>query len=332
MKFVFAKAYKFTRQNQILFIQKARASKTNKMKKVLITGGTGLVGNNLTYLLVKKGYEVRILSRKLTNKPNFSTYLWDIKTGYIDKDALLDIDYIIHLAGENIGAGRWTKKRKKIILDSRVKGSELIFNTIQEMGIKPKAFISASAVGFYPAFKVNEKSFSEDDAAGTGFLANICAQWENAADNFQKAGIRTVKIRTGLVQDKNDAALKKILQAARFGILPVFGQGKQYYSWIHINDLTQLYLAAIENNKLESVINAVAPQQITNYQYILSLKNAIDKKRIIIKIPVFMIKLLFGQMSEVLIKGTKVHSKHYENISFYLQYKDIESALKDILK
>jgi len=306
--------------------------KNNKMEKVLITGGTGLVGNNLTNLLVERGYEVRILSRKFTTKTNFPTFCWDIKTGYIDTDALKDIDYIIHLAGENIGAGRWTKKRKKIILDSRVKGSELLFNTIQEMGIKPKAFISASAVGFYPAFRENEKSFSEDDAPGTGFLSDICVKWENVADNFQKTGIRTVKIRTGLVQDKDDVALKKILQTSKFGVLPVFGTGKQYYPWIHISDLARLYLTAIENDKLESAINAVAPQQITNYQYILAIKNAIAKNRIIIKLPEFMIKLLFGEMSEILIKGTKVHSKHYEEIGFNFQYKDIASALEEILK
>ncbi|MDD2636051.1 MAG: TIGR01777 family oxidoreductase [Bacteroidales bacterium] len=301
------------------------------MKKVLITGGTGLVGNNLTNLLVKKGYEVRILSRQFTNKANFSTYRWDYKTGYIDKDALIGIDYIIHLAGENIGAGRWTKKRKKIILDSRVKGSKLIFKTIQEMGIKPKAFISASAVGFYPAFKESEVSFSENDLPGTSFLSDICVKWENAADNFKEIGIRTVKIRTGLVQDKNDAALKKILQTSRFGILPVFGKGQQYFPWIHINDLTQLYIAAIENDKFSNIVNAVAPQQITNYEYIKAIKNVVKQKKIILKIPAFLIKILFGEMSEVLIKGTKVYSKQHENIGFDFRYKNINTALKDIL-
>lgn len=306
--------------------------KSEEIKKILITGGTGLVGSHLSKTLIEKGYEVRILSRNSSNKNNLPTYRWDIKTGYIDKTSLKDIDYIIHLAGENIGAGRWTKKRKQIIIDSRVKGSELIFNAVKEMGIKPKAFISASAVGFYPAFKESEKSFSEDDLHGTGFLSDICIKWENAADNFQKAGIRTVKIRTGLVQDKNDPALKKILQTAKLGVLPVFGTGKQYYPWIHLSDLIQLYIAAIENDKFNNAINAVAPQQITNYQYIKAIKNVRGKKNLILKIPEFMIRLLFGEMAEVLVKGTKVYSNREKELGFNFKYKDISSALTDILK
>ena len=317
----------------MLIFNREKLMENSKEKgKVLITGGTGLIGRNLTNLLAERGYEVRILSRTCTNKTKFSTYCWDIKIGYIDKAALKDIDYIIHLAGENIGAGWWTKKRKQIIIDSRVNGSELIFKTIQEMGIKPKAFISASAVGFYPAFKESEKAFSEDDLPGTSFLSDICVKWENAADNFQKAGIRTVKIRTGLVQDKKDPGLNKILLTAKFGVLPVFGAGKQYFPWIHINDLTQLYIAAIENDKFNNAINAVAPEQITNHQYIKAIKNTVKQKKIIIKIPLFLIKLLFGEMSEVLINGTKVCSNQQENIGFDFRYKDINSALKNILE
>lgn len=302
------------------------------MKKVLITGGTGLIGRSLSSKLAERGYEVRLLSRKSARDNNFITYRWDINSNYIDKDALSDIDFVIHLAGENLGAGRWTKKRKQKIIDSRVKGSELIYNTLKNQDKKPEAFISASAVGIYPSFKNSEEYYIEKDMYGTGFTAKVCIAWESAADKFKDLGIRTVKIRTGIVQDVKDPALKKILQVAKLGILPVFGTGKQYYPWIHIDDLTELYITAIENKEFNDPFNAVAPQQITNYEYIKSIKNIRGGKGIITRIPEFVLRILFGEMTEVVVKGTKIQSKLHEDKQFEFKFATIEDAMKDLLK
>lgn len=301
------------------------------MKKVLITGGTGLVGRNLSGKLAERGYEVRLLSRKPAKNNKFPTYKWDINSEFIDIDALTDIDYIIHLAGENLGAGRWTKKRKQKIIDSRVKGSELIYNTVKNLENKPKTFISASAVGIYPSFRDSQEYYIEKDMYGTGFTAEVCIAWEAAADKFKKLGIRSVKIRTGLVQDKNDPALKKILQVAKLGILPVFGTGKQYYPWIHIDDLAELYITAIENKDFNDPFNAVAPQQITNYEYIQSIKKVRGGKGIITRIPEFALRVLFGEMTDIVVKGTKIQSKLHKKDKFKFKFATIDEAMKDLL-
>ncbi|MDD3740811.1 MAG: TIGR01777 family oxidoreductase [Bacteroidales bacterium] len=299
------------------------------MKKVLITGGTGLVGNALSIKLKEKGYEVSILSRGTGNNSDFNYYKWDIGNKYIDLKAIENQDYIIHLAGENLGAKRWSKLQKQKIYNSRVKSSELLFDKIVANNLKLKAFITASAVGIYPSFSDGGAEFNESSDAGNAFVSNVCKDWEKAADNFKNVGIRTVKIRTGLVQDVKDPALKKTLQLTKFGILPVFGKGKQYYPWIHIHDLVNIYIDALENENIEGPINAVAPEVITNLQYIKTIK-MILKKPFIVKIPAFAFKLLFGEMSEIILKGTKIKSElNGEFIKF--KYPTIESAMNNLL-
>lgn len=299
------------------------------MKKVLITGGTGLVGKELSAELLKRGYKVSILSRSEGKNKDFKYYKWNIDEFYLDTDALKDQDYIVHLAGENLGAARWTKKQKQKIIDSRVKSSELIFEKIKETNTSIKAFISASAVGIYPSFYEAGPVFTENDNYGTGFVSNVCIAWEKAADNFKNAGIRTVKIRTGLVQDVKDPALKKILQLIKFGIIPVFGRGKQYYPWIHIKDLVKIYIEAIENENLQSEINAVAPDFVTNIAYSKVIKSILGKG-ILIKIPAFIFKIVFGEMSEIILKGTKVQSKLHGG-DFKFEYPRLMSTLQSLL-
>jgi uncharacterized protein len=299
------------------------------MKKVLITGGTGLVGKALSAKLHEKGYEVRILSRKPNKTEKYQAFSWIPEESYIDPKALQDLDYIVHLAGENLGARRWSKRQKAKIFNSRVKTSELLFEKISEQKVNLKAFVSASAVGIYPSYTSGEEYYIEKDMYGTGFTAQVCIAWEKAADNFKNAGIRTVKIRTGLVQDKKDPALKKILQLAKFGILPVFGKGKQYYPWIHIDDLVNIYISAIENESFEDPFNAVAPDFVTNKDYIRAIK-AVRGKGIIIRIPAFLIKIMFGEMSEIILRGTKIKSKLH-NSGFVFEFPKLDGAMKDLL-
>jgi uncharacterized protein (TIGR01777 family) len=300
------------------------------MKIVLISGGTGLVGRTLSARLHSLGYEVRILSRKKFTSDKYKSFYWIPEEKYIEPEAFTNLDYIVHLAGENLGARRWSKKQKQKILDSRVKTSELLFEKVRALKVNLKAFVSASAIGIYPTFSQSEEYYIEKDMYGTGFTAQVCIAWEKAADNFKNAGIRTVKIRTGLVQDKKDSALAKILMLSKFGILPVFGRGKQYYPWIHIDDLVNIYVAAIENENFEDPFNAVAPDFVTNEQYVQTLKSVLGK-RIVFHIPAFVIKLLFGEMSEIILRGTKIHSKLHSD-GFEFKYPELKSALSSLLK
>lgn len=298
------------------------------MKKILITGGTGLVGRKLSKLLAENSYEVRILTRNKNKKSDYKLFTWDYVNNYIEEDALKDIDVIIHLAGANIGEKRWTKSRKKEIISSRVNSAEFLYNKIAELKKKPEVFISASAVGYYPAFSFGGDIFDEKSQAGNNFTAFVCKQWEKAADKFKDIGIRVVKIRTGIVQDTEDPALKKILNLAKFGIIPVFSSGKQNYPWIHIEDLARIYLYSIHNEEHET-INAVAPDLITNLEYACSIKQALVKG-FLVKIPAFLIKLLFGEMAEVVIKGTKIKSVLHQN-NFNFLYPDIKTAIKSFI-
>lgn len=300
------------------------------MKKVLITGGTGMVGQALSAKLHGLGYEVRILSRKKLENSKYNSFSWIPEENFIDEVAFDELDYIVHLAGENLGARRWSKKQKQKILDSRVKTSELLFEKVKHLKTNLKAFVSASAVGIYPTFSQGEEYYIEKDMYGTGFTAQVCIAWEKAADRFKSLGVRTVKIRTGLVQDLKDPALKKIMQLSKFGIIPVFGRGKQYYPWIHIDDLVNIYVSAIENENFEDPFNAVAPDFVTNEQYARTIKSVLGKG-IILRIPSFVFKALFGEMSEIILRGTKIHSKLHSD-GFEFKYPELKSALGNLLK
>ncbi|PLX08996.1 MAG: TIGR01777 family protein [Marinilabiliales bacterium] len=301
------------------------------MTKVLITGGTGLVGSALSRFLKDKGFTPVILSRNPKANSEFPMYKWDVNKGEIDKAAFNGVEHIIHLAGANLGEKRWSKKRKQILIESRVKSAEFLFETIKNGNYKIKAFISASAVGIYPSYTDNDTIFEEDSKLGNSFAAEICKRWESAADDFKTIGIRTVKIRTGIVQDINDPALEKILLSAKFGILPAFGKGEHYYPWIHLKDLCRIYHTAIIDETFNGPYNAVAPDTITNKQYTKAIKK-LRRKGFILHIPAFFMKLLFGEMSQIILRGTKVQSKLHKKDKFKFEFPTIESAMKDLLK
>jgi uncharacterized protein len=300
-------------------------------KTILITGASGLVGNRLAKLLSENNYIVHSLSRKPISTSYCRAFKWDYHSGYIEEDALNGVDIIIHLAGENIGEGRWTEKKKKSIIDSRVKTAELLYDTIKDKKNKPSVFISASAVGYYESYSDQSPEITESSPPGSGFTSKVCELWEQSADNFKKFGMRVTKIRTGLVQDKDDPALKKILLAAKFGILPILGKGKQYYPWIHIEDLAMIYLFAAENKMAPEIINAVAPEIITQSEYVKFLKQIKYKNHIKIKIPSRLIKIAFGQKSEIILKGGRIKSVLEKSVYFSFDMPKIKLALKDII-
>jgi hypothetical protein len=296
------------------------------MEKVLITGGTGLIGTYLQNELHRRGYETAILSRR--SGPGLVK--WDIETGYIAPDAFYGVDHIIHLAGENIADKRWTDARKKSILESRTKSAELILSELKARNIHLKTFVSASAVGYYGAV-TSDIPFVETSPAGNDFLADVCQKWEQSALSFGNVADRVSILRTGLVLAPNGGLLKRLLTPAKMGVSVVFGDGKQYMPWIHIKDLCNLYLKAIEDSNFSGIFNAVSPSAVTNREFSKVLGQALNKKQLIIKMPIFAISMVFGELGCVLLTGSKISAKKIIESGYEFEFTDLEKALRDLV-
>lgn len=291
------------------------------MATILITGGTGLVGTELTKLLVKKNHEVRILSRNPSKK---NEYKWDISKDFIDEKALENLDFIIHLAGAGIADKRWTDNRKKIIVDSRVETANLIFNKIKEQKIALKGFISASGSNFYGT-KTTDKIYEETDNAGNDFLGEVCVKWEAAAQQFSTLHIPVTILRTGIVLAKKGGALEKM----KTPIVSPLGSGNQYMSWIHIDDLCEMYSYSIENN-LTEIYNAVAPEHHTSKTFSKALAKSINRPFLPFGVPAFILKLVFGEMAIILLKGSRISSKKIEKNGFSFRFSTLNKALNAV--
>lgn len=291
------------------------------MDKILITGGTGLVGKHLEKLLTNKGYEVAILSRNPTKE---NQYKWDIHKNYIDEKALENTSYIIHLAGAGIADKRWTSSRKKVLIESRVESTELLFNKVKEFKTNLKRFISASGIGYYGAI-TTEKIFTEDDKPKNDFISEICVKWEASAKQFEKLNIPTTILRTGIVLTKNDGALAKINTPL---FLSVLGNGKQYMPWIHITDLCNLYLKAITDLAFTGIYNATAPEHHTNTTFTKTLGKVIKKPVAPLYVPSFLLKWLFGEMATILLQGSRISSKKTERV-YNFRFANLELAFRN---
>lgn len=299
------------------------------MTKVLITGGTGLVGQHLSKMLLKKGYEVAILSRTKSKDNKIPAFFWDINENVIDKEAINSVDYIIHLTGVNIAGKRWTKSRKQEIVDSRVKSTELLFNNVAP-NHNLKAFISASAIGYYGAITSNH-IFAETDSSANDFLGETCKLWEDSANKFQNLGIRTVKIRTGVVLLKQGGALSKMIKPFKLGFGSALGSGKQFMPWIHIDDLCEIYIKAIEDSEMNGAYNAVAPEYLNNIEFSQKIAKQLKKPFWSLKIPAFLLKILFGEMADILLKGSRVSSEKIKVSGYNFKYLTLNRALKNLL-
>lgn len=292
------------------------------MSKVLITGGTGFIGNHLTELLLKKGYEVAILSR---NPKKENEYKWDISKNYIDEKALENTSYIIHLAGAGIADKRWTSPRKKVLINSRVKTTNLLFEKVKALHINLKGFISASGIGYYGAVN-SEKIFTESDNPANDFIAKICVEWEKSTQQFKKLNIPVTILRTGVVLAKNKGALSKINTPL---FLTTLGSGKQYMPWIHIDDLCNLYLYTIEKKSFKGIFNAVAPEHQTNKSFTKALGKTVQKPVLPIHIPSFLLKILLGEMAVILLKGSRVSAKNTEK-HYQFKFSSLTTVLTHI--
>ncbi|MEX1382768.1 TIGR01777 family oxidoreductase [Lutibacter sp.] len=291
------------------------------MASILVTGGTGLIGSNLCNLLKSKGYNVSILSRSKTKKTN--VFFWDIKKKHVDNEAIINTDYIIHLAGAGIADKRWTKARKKELIASRVNSTNLLFEKVKELNPDLKGFISSSGVGYYGAI-TSEKIFQENDTPNSDFLSKICVLWEKEAAKFNSLNIRTVILRSGVVFSKEEGALEKIMKPIKLGVGAALGSGKQYMPWIAMEDLCNMYVSAIENAELNGVYNAVAPEHITNKGLTKSIAKTLKKPMWLPNIPSFVLKIALGELAIIILQGSRVSSEKIKKTGFNFVFPTIE--------
>ncbi len=303
------------------------------MKTILITGGSGLVGRKLSRLLIEKGYKVIWLSRERYVKAEIPRYRWDYRRNEIDKEAVEQADVIIHLAGSNLGEDSWTRQKKQSIVESRVQTAQLLLDTLKSMDKKIDAFISASAIGFY-GVKTTDKIFTEEDASvESDFLSRTCRKWEDAAFRFQQElDVRTVALRTAFVISKNSDAFRKMVLPTRFGLGAPIGSGNQYMSWIHIEDLCQLYLKAIEDTSMQGAYNAVAPQFINNADFMHALAKVMRRPFFMPHVPAFFMRLIMGEAADMILGGSRISAQKIQDAGYEFQYDTSEKAFKASLK
>lgn len=298
---------------------------------ILITGATGLIGKAIVAQCVKKDIVVHYLTtskNKLETQPKYKGFYWDPEKGEIDAACFEGVEAIINLAGASISK-RWTKSYKEIILQSRISSLNLLEKCISKHGFSIKKLVSASAIGIYPdsLTRYYEESVKE---VSTSFLGTVTEQWEAAADTFTELGIEVSKIRIGLVLDDKEGALPKLVQPVRYGLGATFGDGSQWQSWIHVEDLARLFLYVL-TNETSGIFNGVAPNPVTNKEMLHIIAKELGKPLIMPNIPKGFMKLVLGDMHLLLYESQLVSSKKVEAIGFSFKYPKLEMALNDLL-
>jgi uncharacterized protein len=294
-------------------------------KKILITGGTGLIGTRLSEILIDLGYDVAHLSRQPAKDTHYKAFPWDVKNGTIDESAISYADYIVHLAGANIADEKWTDERKKEILDSRVESTRLLYQKLQVIPNHVKGFISASGIGIYG--DAGDRLVTEESSHGDDFLTEVTEQWEQAALQMQALGLRTVIFRNGLVLSDQGGALPQLARPVKLMAGAPLGSGKQYMSWIHIDDLCRLYVEAIENHHLKGIYNAVAPNPVTNEEFTKTLAKVMHKPLVLPKVPAFGLKMMLGELSKMILTGQRVSNHRVLETGFTFEYAELDKAL-----
>jgi uncharacterized protein (TIGR01777 family) len=299
--------------------------------KVLITGATGLVGNELVSLLLQNGVSINYLTtskKKMESEPNYKGFFWNPAQGIMDENCLMGVDVIIHLAGATI-AKRWTESYKQEIIESRILTTNLIFKAVKNYPNQVKQIISASGTAIYPnapSVVYDEKSTLVNDS----FLGQVVLKWEESVDKFKLLNIKVCKLRTGLVLSNKGGALLKIMQPIQLGVGAPFGTGKQTQSWIHVHDLAALYLFAT-GNQLEGVYNAVAPHPVTNEFFTTAIATVLKKPLFMPNIPEFVMKAILGDRHELLFENRNISSQKAIDAGFVFKYKYLSKALEHLL-
>jgi uncharacterized protein (TIGR01777 family) len=301
------------------------------IKKVLITGATGLIGSELVRQCHNEGIAVNYLTtskEKIEKSENYKGFYWNPKKGEIDIEAFDGVTAIINLVGASISKC-WTKQYKKIILDSRVESINLLYDTLQNIDHNIVHFITASGVGVYPNSKTKLYT-EEDNEIDDTFLAEVVVAWETAAAKFKNSGMEVSKVRTGVVLAKEEGALPKLIKPIKFGVGAPLGSGDQWQSWIHIQDIAGIYLFLLKN-QLEGKYNAVAPNPVQNKKMTKMIASKLDSPLWMPNIPAFTLKLLLGEMSVLVLEGQLVSSHKIEQLGYQFKFYNLENALQDLL-
>ncbi|MHB8654181.1 MAG: TIGR01777 family oxidoreductase [Terriglobia bacterium] len=294
---------------------------------VLVTGSTGLIGSALIPTLTSEGHRVSCLVRSKSKLGNRDT-CWDPVAGELYLPALEGLDAAIHLAGESIAGGRWTAARKARIRDSRIQGTRLLAESLAQLAHPPKVFISTSAVGYYGDRA--DEVLTEQSPPGSNFLAGVCREWESATEPAAQHGIRVVILRLGMVLSLKGGALAKMLTPFRMGVGGVIGSGKQYMSWLAIDDLVRIFNHALKTESLHGPTNAVAPNPVTNAEFTKTLGRAL-RRPTVFPLPAFAARLALGEMAdELLLASARVVPTKLLASGFVFRHPDLESALTDL--
>ncbi|MDX1628442.1 MAG: TIGR01777 family oxidoreductase, partial [Fulvivirga sp.] len=284
-------------------------------------------------LLLEKGHKVRYLSRNPSKTDEIPAFQWDVNNMEMDPAALAGVDTIIHLAGAGIADKRWDKERKKVILQSRTRSTQLLKEQLRQNDHQVKNFVSASAIGYY-GYDTGGVVKKEDSRFGDDFLATVTKAWEAEVDEIGKeiSGLRVAKLRIGIVLSEQGGALKEMAKPVRYYVGAPLAGGDQFMSWIHIEDLARMFVYAAENEQMSGVYNAVAPNPVTNKELTKATARALGKPLILPPVPGFVLKLMLGEMASMVIGGSKVSSEKIESAGFNFKYTEVQPAIDDLLK
>jgi uncharacterized protein len=302
-----------------------RRHKGDRSMKILVSGSSGLIGSTLIPFLTTGDHSVA----RLVRKQGAQGVYWNPAAGELDAAKLEGFDAVVHLAGDNISEGRWTAAKKKRIRDSRVKGTRLLAEALAKLTKKPSVFVCASAIGYYG--DRGAEALDENAAAGDGFLADVCVDWEKAAEPARKAGIRVVHLRIGPVLAADGGALDKMLLPFKLGLGGVVGSGDQYFSWVTVDDVVGIILFAIENQDISGPVNTVAPNPVTNRELTKTLGKVLSRPTIM-PVPAFALRLALGEMAdELLLASTRVIPTKLERAGYSFRFANLEPALRHLL-
>lgn len=300
--------------------------------RVLITGATGLIGTKITKLCHQRNIAVNYLTTskdKIQHQENYRGFLWNPKKKEIDIEAIKDVDVIINLVGESI-AQRWTKENKRAIIESRVASTNLLFDTLANNSHQVYQIISASAIGIY-ASSLQKLHTENDTVIDDSFVGKVVVKWEAAVDNFKDLGIKTSKVRIGLVMAENGGILGRLKEPVLYNVGAPLGSGKQWQSWIHIIDLAQIFLFLLEE-EIAGVFNAVAPNPVTNKELTKEVAAQLKKPLWLPNVPGFVLKTYFGDMARLLLSSQLVSSQKIQDYGYHFMYTRLNKALSDLLK
>ncbi len=300
-----------------------------KKETILIAGGSGLVGQHLVSRL-RNNYDISIMSRRQKQKDRIHYHAWNIDHEEMNPEHA-QVDHIINLTGAGIADKRWTATRKKELIDSRVKSNKTILKALKSIRRKPKTFLAASAIGFYgnggAIIFTEESPSSKND-----FMSDCCIQWEQSSTSLEPYVDRLAIFRLGIVLSTKDGALSKMLPPTNFGLAPYFGDGNQYYSWIHIDDLCSIFENALSDSRFKGILNTVVPEAVQNKVFMKNLLDANGKKGLLSPVPKWLIRILFGEMADTILNSTRVAPKFLESIDFKFEHPHLKEAIADLIQ